>query len=176
MLERRLSRGPAGYDERSFVSLAGGGEGMSLSPEGVQVLQHGETAGPLYGGTLTQLAASLGTPYAFDPPARSVLFLEDVNERPYRIDRMLTQLRLGGVLERASGLVFGEMRSCDEPSGAITAREVVQRVLKGFSGPIVYGFPSGHTVGPCWTLPLGVNVRLTTRPHPSIDVEEAPVV
>ena len=175
MLERRLSRGPAGYDESSFVALAQGGAGLTLAPDGLLVLQHGEAAGPLYGGTLTQLTSSLGTPYAFDPPPRSIFFIEDVNERPYRIDRMLTQLRLSGVLSRASALVFGEMRGCDEPGGNITARDVIQRVMKGFTGPIVFGFPSGHTVGPCWTVPLGVNVRLVTTPRPSLLVEEAPV-
>lgn len=175
MLDRRLSRGPAGYDESSFMALAQGGAGLTLAPDGLSVLQKSEAEGPLVGGTLTQLAASLGTPYAFDPPAGSVLFIEDVNERPYRIDRMLTQLQLSGVLARASGLIFGEMRSCDEPGGGVTARSVIQRLTKGFTGPVVYGFPSGHTSGPCWTLPLGVRVRLTTRPHPALLVEEAPV-
>ena len=175
MLERRLSRGPDGYDESSLLALLQGGAGLTLAPDGLLVLQHGEARGPLFGGTLTQLVASLGTPYAFDPPQGSILFIEDVNERPYRIDRMLTQLRLSGVLERAAALVFGEMRSCDEPDGRVTTREVVTQLTKGFSGPVVFGFPSGHTLGPCWTLPLGVTVRLVTRPHPSLLVEEAPV-
>ena len=175
MLDRRLSRGPDAYDERSFVSLAGGGAGDTLGPEGVEVVQSGETVGRLYGGTLTNLVASLGTPYAFDPPERSILFIEDVNERPYRIDRMLTQLRFSGVLDRAVGLVFGDMRSCDEPDGRVTVRAVIQRLTKDFKGPVVFGFPSGHSSGPCWTLPLGVSVRLTTHPRPSILVEEAAV-
>jgi muramoyltetrapeptide carboxypeptidase len=175
MLDRRLSRGAAGYDESSFMALAQGGAGLTLAPDGLLVFQDGEAAGPLLGGTLTQLAASLGTPYAFDPPQGSILFIEDVNERPYRIDRMLTQLQLSGVLARASGIVFGEMRSCDEEGGKVTARGVIQRFMQRFPGPVVYGFPSGHTAGPCWTVPLGVQVRLTTRPHPSLLVEEAPV-
>ena len=175
MLDRRLSRGPAGYDESSFMALAQGGAGLTLAPDGLAVFQESEAAGPLVGGTLTQLAASLGTPYAFDPPEGSILFIEDVNERPYRIDRMLTQLQLSGVLARASGLIFGEMRSCDEPDGRVTARSVIERLTKGFAGPVVYGFPSGHTAGPCWTLPLGARVRLTTQPHPALLVEEAPV-
>jgi muramoyltetrapeptide carboxypeptidase len=175
MLDRRLSRGPAGYDESSFLALMQDGTGLTLAPDGLLVVRDGETAGPLFGGTLTQLTASLGTPYAFDPPAGSILFIEDVNERPYRIDRMLTQLQLSGVLARASGLIFGEMRSCDEQTGAVTARAVIQRLTTGCSGPVVCGFPSGHTAGPCWTLPLGVRVRLTTRPHPAVLVEEAPV-
>lgn len=175
MLERRFSRGPDGYDESSFMALAQGGNGLALAPDGLTVFQHGEAAGPLFGGTLTQLAASMGTPYAFDPPPGAILFIEDVSERPYRIDRMLTQLRLSGVLDRAAGLVFGEMRSCDEANGRVTARDVVERLTRGFGGPVVFGFPSGHTTGPCWTLPLGVSVRLVTRPHPSLLVEEAPV-
>ena len=175
MLDRRLARGPAGYDEGSFLALTQGGAGLTVAPDGLLVFQPGEVVGPLYGGTLTQLVSSLGTPYAFDPPPRSILFIEDVNERPFRIDRMLTQLRLSGILGRAAGLVFGEMRSCDEPGGGITVRDVVHRLTRDFSGPVVYGFPSGHTVGPCWTLPLGVSVRLITSPHPSIVIEEAPV-
>jgi muramoyltetrapeptide carboxypeptidase len=146
-----------------------------LAPDGLSVFQESEAVGPLVGGTLTQLVASLGTPYAFDPPAGAILFIEDVNERPYRIDRMLTQLQLSGVLARAAGLIFGEMRSCDEPGGSVTARSVIQRLTQGFPGPVVYGFPSGHTTGPCWTLPFGVRVRLTTRPHPALLVEESPV-
>ena len=175
MLERRLSRGADGYDESSFMALVQGGSGLALAPDGLTVFQHGEAVGPLFGGTLTQLAASMGTPYAFDPPQGAILFIEDVSERPYRIDRMLTQLRLSGVLDRAAALVFGEMRSCDEANGRVTARDVVQRLTRGFAGPVVFGFPSGHTTGPCWTLPLGVSVRLVTRPHPSLLVEEAPV-
>ena len=124
---------------------------------------------------MAQMVASLGTPFAFDPPDGCVLFLEDVNERPFRIDRMLTQLRLSGVLGRARALVFGEMRGCEEPGGALTAREVIARMTRDFPGPVVFGFPSGHTTGPCWTLPLGVDVRVVTRPRPSIVIEEAAV-
>ena len=175
MLERRLSRGAPGYDESSFLALLQGGRGLVMAPDGMQVFRDGEASGVLVGGTLTQLVASLGTPWAFDPPAGSILFVEDVNERPYRLDRMLTQLIHGGILRRASALVFGEMRGCDEPGDEVTARDVLQRLTRNFPGPIVVGFPSGHTAGPCWTLPLGVQVRLVTRPHPALTVEESPV-
>ena len=175
MLDRRLSRGAAGYDESSFLALTQGGEGLILAPDGLLVLRDGEAAGPMFGGTLVQLVASLGTPYAFDPPDGCTLFIEDVNERPYRIDRMLTQLQLSGVLGRARGIVFGEMRGCDEPAGKVTVRSVVERFVRDFPGPVLYGFPSGHTTGPCWTIPLGVGVRVSARPHPSLVIEEAPV-
>jgi muramoyltetrapeptide carboxypeptidase len=181
MLDGRLARGAAGYDERSFVALLQGGAGMRLDPAGVDVLQPGEATGVLVGGTLTQLAASLGTPYAFQPPPHALLFLEDVNERPYRLHRLLTQLRLAGVFDRAAAVIFGEMRGCDEAEASTslgapaTARMVIGEFAGTITGPVVIGFPSGHTTGPCWTLPFGVRCRLSTAPHPHLVVEDAPV-
>jgi muramoyltetrapeptide carboxypeptidase len=98
-----------------------------------------------------------------------------VNERPYRLHRLLMQLKLAGVLSRAAGLVFGEMRGCDEPDGKATAAAVIEEFATECTGPVVLGFPSGHTAGPCWTLPLGVTCRLVTRPAPALIVEDAPV-
>ncbi|MGH9202724.1 MAG: hypothetical protein ACRD2A_15980, partial [Vicinamibacterales bacterium] len=94
--------------------------------------------------------------------------------RPYRLHRLLTQLRLSGILARARGLVFGEMPGCDEPSGE-TARDVISDVTRDFDGPVLAGFPSGHTKGPCWTLPLGVSVRIVSGPRPAVIIEESPV-
>lgn len=179
MLDGVLARGGEGYHETSFVGLLQGrGAGMILAPDTVESLRAGEVTGPLYGGSLTQLTASMGTRYAFDPPAGCVLFLEDVNERPYRLDRMLTQLRLAGLFGRARALVFGEMRGCHEPhaTAPISARDVIERFVRGFDGPVLFGFPSGHTSGPCWTLPLGVRVSVRARPQPSLVVEDSPVV
>ena len=176
MIEGRLSRGPDGYDEPSFLRMVQGeGAGFEMRPETLESLRDGDGAGPLFGGTMTQLAASLGTPYAFTPPYGCVLFLEDVNERPYKIDRLLTQLRLSGTLARATTLVFGEMRGCDEPDGGVRARDVIAAATDGFPGPVLFGFPSGHTTGPCWTLPLGVTVRVLAGARPGVIVEESPV-
>jgi muramoyltetrapeptide carboxypeptidase len=175
MLERRLASGAAGYDERSFLALMSSGAGVELAPAGLEVLRPGQVQGPMFGGTIAQLVASLGTPFAFSPPEGCVLFLEDVHERPYRLDRMLTQLRLSGILGRARALVFGEMRGCDEPAGTLTAREVIARLTVGFPGPVLFGFPSGHTSGPCWTLPLGVDVRVESTPRPCVVIEEPAV-
>jgi muramoyltetrapeptide carboxypeptidase len=174
MLEGRLAGG-AGYHEPSFLAFLAGGRGLELAPDGLTVLREGEARGPLFGGTITQLVASLGTPFAFDPPDGCVLFLEDVGERPYRIDRMLTQLALSGVLAKARALVFGEMRGCDEPGKRVTAFDAIRRTIRDFQGPIVTGFPSGHTTGPLWTLPLGVTVAVSARSRPALVIEEAPV-
>src|SRR5258708_627067 len=103
MIDRRFSRGAEGYDRDSFRRALCVAEPMGeLSLAGVESIRGGEAAGPLLGGTLTQLLASLGTPLAFAPPTGHVLFLEEVNERPYRLDRMVLQLRQTGILARAS--------------------------------------------------------------------------
>ncbi len=176
MLEGRLARGEAGYDRSTFMRcLCRPEPADEISHPQIEVLHSGEAAGILIGGTLTQLCASLGTPYAFDPPAGCVLFLDEVAERPYRLDRMLTQLYLSGILSRASALVFGELPRCDEPGGSPTAREVVEELTRGFRGPILYGLPSGHTSGPTMTLPFGVRARVLTTPRPSLIIEEAAV-
>lgn len=177
MLEGRLARGESAYDRDSFTRvLAHAGSAGPLSHPQLEVLQAGEAEGMLLGGTLTQLLASLGTPYAFDPPAGHVLFIDEVAERPYRIDRMLTQLRLSGLLSRASAVVFGELPRCDEPGDAGPAiKSVVTDLLAGFPGPVLFGLPSGHTTGACMTLPFGVRARVVTAPAPALIIEEAAV-
>ena len=173
MIERRLARGDEGFHSPSFMGALSPKALGELKVDGVSALQPGEAAGPIFGGTLTQLVASLGTPYAFNPPEGCLLFIEDVNERPYRLDRMLMQLRLSGILSRAKGIVFGEMCGCDEPGGAPTAWQTIHDVLAGFPGPILHGFPSGHAQGPTWTIPLGVAARIVASPSPRFVIEEA---
>ena len=176
MLEGRLARGAEGYDRDTFMRcLCRAQPADEISHPQLEVLHSGEAAGMLIGGTLTQICASLGTPYAFDPPAGCILFIDEVAERPYRLDRMLTQLYLSGILSRAAGLVFGELPRCDEPGGSPTARVVVEELTQGFRGPILYGLPSGHTSGPTLTLPFGVRARVLTVPRPALIIEEAAV-
>ena len=175
MIEYRLSAGTSGYDEASFLGAVTRAEPLGpLSPPGLEVLRSGEASGPIFGGTLTQLTASLGTPWAFDPPDGCVLFIEEVRERPYRIDRMLTQLSQAGILRRARALVFGEMPSCDEPGGEHPIRDVLSEAFREFRGPVLFGFPSGHTTGPTWTLPFGVMAGVVTSP-PAVVIQEAAV-
>src|SRR4029077_16016594 len=126
-----------------------------LTAPALESVRPGEAAGPLFGATLTQLLASLGTPFAFAPPNGYVLFLDEVSERPYRLDRMVTQLRQAGLLARATAVVIGELPKCDEPSGDPTARAVMADLFADFPGPVVIGFPSGHAVSPAVTLPFG---------------------
>lgn len=176
MLERRLARGEAGYDRRSFLDALCRAEPMGeLAPPGLESVRPGEATGMLLGGTLTQLLASLGTQYAFDPPPGYVLFLDEVGERPYRLDRMVTQLRQTGLLAEASAVVVGELPRCDEPSGDLKGRAAMADLLRDFPGPVLIGFPSGHTTGPVVTLPFGVACRVIAGPSPRLVVEEAAV-
>ena len=170
-----LADGVTGYDRASLLGAVSSTEPFGeLRPEGVQVLSAGEARGPLLGGTLTQLVASLATPFAFSPPDGYVLLLDDVGERPYRIDRMLTQLKQAGLLARASAVVCAEFPDCRDDDGG-DARSVVDVVLRAFDGPVLFGFPTGHTAGPLWTVPLGVDVTVSTDPVPRLIIEEAAV-
>ena len=176
MLAGRFGRGQSGYDRDSFMRAVTEPVPLGqLAPEGLEVVRPGETIGPLLGGTLTQLLASLGTPFAFTPPEGYVLLIDEVGERPYRLDRMITQARQAGLLAKARAIVIGELPNCDEPSGDPTGRAVMADLLADFPGPVVIGFPTGHTTGPTMTLPLGVACRVIADGRPRIVIEDAAV-
>lgn len=132
---------------------------LDLAPSGTRVLQKGDAVGKVVGGNLTLLCHLVGTPYAphFDG---CILFVEDVAEAPYRIDRMLMQMSLAGCLQGISGLVLGQFEDC----GALEdIYAVFLRTFGPLGIPIVAGFPIGHGRENT-TLPLGIEARLTTRP------------
>jgi muramoyltetrapeptide carboxypeptidase len=120
-------------------------------------LVRGTARGRLLGGNLTLVCATLGTPYAIEPKG-AILFLEDVNEAPYRMDRMLSQLRLAGVLDAVAGVVLGSFTG----KGAQDAQEI-DRVLRDYFGgrkvPVLMHYPVGHTARNA-TLPHGGLVEL----------------
>ena len=106
------------------------------------------------------LVASLGTPFEIQTDD-SILFIEDIGEKPFRIDRMLTQLRLAGKLEKVRGFVFGEMLDCLPPTGeTYTLQQVIMRVLEPYNVPVIYGLKSGHVTSGNITLPIGVQAEL----------------
>lgn len=115
--------------------------------------------GRLMGGCLSMLTATLGTDFA-PPIAGSLLFLEDVDEPLYRIDRMLTQLRLSGSLAGLEGMVVGELQPVDEsPDLEPTLPEILQELAREHGGCVAWGVPAGHCQ-PNMTLPLGLAARL----------------
>ncbi len=163
MVVWELAEGEQAYDRASlWHGLTGEGEPWQSGPELV-ALQQGQAEGVLRGGCLSLLAACVGTPWALRTAGEpTILFFEDVDERPYRIDRMLRQLRLSGALEGVEGVVLGAMRGCAPGPGAgYSLEEVVLEALSGFDGPVAFGLSSGHVSTPNVTLPLGVPARLT---------------
>jgi muramoyltetrapeptide carboxypeptidase len=123
----------------------------------------GEAEGCLYGGCLSILVASLGTPYEVQT-TDTILFLEDVAAKPFQIDRMLMQLKLAGKFESVRGIVFGEMLDCvQSASQGYTLQEVIIRIVGDLGVPVAYGVRSGHVTSGNITLPLGVQAGLAVR-------------
>jgi muramoyltetrapeptide carboxypeptidase len=118
--------------------------------------------GPLIGGCLSVLVATLGTPFALDT-RDAILFIEDIGEKPYRVDRMLTQLKQAGKLDQLAGVIFGEMNSCrGETNDPALLLSIIDEVFADYDYPIGFGLPAGHE-GENFTLPLGTQVRLNTQ-------------
>jgi muramoyltetrapeptide carboxypeptidase len=126
----------------------------------IRTITPGRARGRLLGGNLTVLTTLLGSPYvpAFDG---AILFLEDVNEDIYRVDRMLTQLRLAGLLGRVRGFVFGSCSRCEpgEGYGSLTLEEVLDEHVKPLGIPAYEGAMIGHQ-DQQFTLPVGIEVEL----------------
>ena len=145
----------------------------------LRTVRAGKATGQLVGGNLSLVCATLGTPYEIDTRGK-ILFLEDVGEQPYQIDRMLTQLRLAGKLTDAAGVVWGECDDCGprqfEPStvSPFTLGEVVDNILGALKVPVLSGLTIGHTNDQL-TLPLGVSATLDAAAG-TLDITEAGVV
>ena len=123
-------------------------------------LAAGEAEGILYGGCLSMLAESLGTPYEIHTSG-TILFIEDVAAHPYQIDRMLMHLKLAGKLNQVRGLVFGEMLDCGPAATqSFSLEEIITRVVADLNVPVAYGLRSGHVSRQNITLPMGVNASL----------------
>ena len=121
----------------------------------------GQVAGRLIGGNLSVLYGLQGTPYSLtrlldaDPDTPAILFLEDIAERHYHIDRMMQNLRMSGVLSRISGLVVGQFSDCeDDPSMHCTVSETILRATDEYDYPVLFDFPAGHVER---NLPLWLN-------------------
>jgi muramoyltetrapeptide carboxypeptidase len=147
-----------------------------LEPDAaVKALVAGSGEGILYGGCLSMLVASLGTPYEIRT-AGTILFIEDVATKPYQIDRMLMQLKLAGKLADVQGLVFGEMLDCVQTQAkdqGYTLEDVVLRVVGDLGVPVAYGLRSGHVSRGNITLPLGVRASLRVSDTVELKLLEA---
>jgi muramoyltetrapeptide carboxypeptidase len=153
--------GQDGVDIASWTAaLTGTPEWGIGSDSCARTLVPGEANGILYGGCLSILVASLGTPYEIHTNG-AILFLEDVATKPYQVDRMLMQLKLAGKLDEVQGIVFGEMLDCRQSADQdYTLEEVVMRVVGDLGIPVAFGLRSGHVSRANITLPFGVRARL----------------
>jgi len=135
------------------------------------VIRPGTAEGLLVGGCLSIVVSMLGTPHAIETRGK-LLFLEDVNEKPFRIDRMLTQLRQAGALDEVAGVIFGDMHGCVAPgTPPVSVREVIAEAFAAAPYPVALGLSSGHGVGTL-TVPLGIRARLADE---QLTLLESPV-
>lgn len=127
----------------------------------LKVLNEGRAKGKLVGGNLATLIATLGTEYDLDYNGK-ILFLEEIGEKTYKIDRFLNQLKKHGVFEKIEGLVLGDFKNCIQDSEKdMTLLEVFQNYFKELKKPVIYNFESGHSE-PILTLPLGAICEIDT--------------
>lgn len=131
-----------------------------------RVLKSGEALGELVGGCLSLINSSMGTPYELNAEG-SILFIEEVNEKIYVLDRMLTQLKNSGVLAKTKGLIFGSILPPSDETYDVES--MIKDVLKDYAGPVVTGFPAGH-IDEFVTLPLGTKTKLVAKE------DETPVI
>lgn len=126
----------------------------------IRTILGGIAEGELFGGNLTVISSMIGSEHLPDWEGK-ILFLEDLKEEPYRIDRMLTQLKLAGVLDKVEGIVLGAFRDClaEEPDRAFTVEEVFDQHFKGLNKPVYANAQFGHVVNK-FVLPVGTKVRI----------------
>jgi muramoyltetrapeptide carboxypeptidase len=154
---------PDGIDLPSWQAAVEGRANWALelgADSGVKSLVQGSAEGLLYGGCLSMLVESLGTPYEIQTE-ETILFIEDLATKPYQIDRMLMHLKLAGKFAGVRGIIFGEMLDCIQaPNQGFTLEEVVMRIVGDLKVPVAYGVRSGHVSRENVTLPIGVRVSL----------------
>ena len=156
------------FDPESRASLEAIMFGMGDFPRRIanprgrpfRTVAEGVAEGELVGGNLSLLAATMGTPWEIDTERR-IIFIEDIDETPYRIDRMLNQMRLAGKFEACAGVVIGSWTRCDPSEGkrSLAIDEVIRDLIVPSGKPVLAGLEAGHCA-PTLTLPLGIRYRL----------------
>lgn len=165
------------FEARPLGTLANPPEERPIRPKHMtRTLRPGTARGPITGGNLTLIATTMGTPFEIQTEGK-ILFLEDVGEQPYSMDRMLTQLRLAGKFKGIRGLIIGECADCGprefQPSfeSTFSLPEVLDNILGSLEAPIVSGMTIGHTSDQL-TLPLGVMATLDSA-RATLTIEES---
>jgi muramoyltetrapeptide carboxypeptidase len=161
MVATSMRLGEQGYDRSILVRMLSGDPNIHFPIDHTSVLRPGDAEGRLAGGCLSLVVATLGTSLEIDTD-NTILILEDLGEKPYQIDRMLTQLKQAGKLDKVRGIVFGEMLDCTNlPNQGYTLEEVILDVLEATTFPILYGFSTGHTSRANIVVPFGIHAKLS---------------
>jgi muramoyltetrapeptide carboxypeptidase len=177
MVATAIREGASGYSRETLLDLLQAKSSVRFPTEGSTVLRPGVAEGRLIGGCLSLVVATLGTRHEIDT-RDSILVLEDLDTKPYQIDRMITHLKHARKFESVHGVVFGEMLNCSQhPEQGYTLQEVLLDLLKEFKFPILYGFSTGHTSRPNVIVPFGVRARLAlTSSAPTFELLESAVI
>ncbi|HHV38497.1 MAG TPA: LD-carboxypeptidase [Tepidimicrobium sp.] len=130
--------------------------------KGIEVINEGVAEGTIIGGNLSLIVSTLGTPYEIDLRGR-LLFIEEIGEQPYRVDRLLNHLRLSGKLEEAKGIILGDFKNCNPRDGredySLSLNQVIMDVIAPIGKPCIANVQAGHCK-PMLTIPFGVKARL----------------
>lgn len=162
---------PGGFDSASLRhALTETRHGWSIDLQS-ESLVAGRGEGPLLGGCLTLLEATLATPWELETHG-SILILEDRAMKPWQVDRALIHLKQAGKLRGLAGIILGEFPECDAPEGRESVKDVARRILAPLHVPMAWGAPVGHTPRPMLTLPLGIRARLSTGESAQLDILE----
>jgi muramoyltetrapeptide carboxypeptidase len=156
MVAMDLARGLASRSREQFWGTLTGQKRRWMVDLG-EVIRPGQASAPLMGGCLSMLVTTLGTPYEIDTRGK-LLFLEDVGEKPYRIERMLTHLQMAAKLDAIAGVVFGDFTQC-EGEGGRDVRQVITELFRDAPYPVVMGMSAGHGKENL-LLPFGVEMAL----------------
>lgn len=152
-----------------LMNLLGGKDSISIGMDSAGIYFNGEAEGILMGGNLSLIVHLIGTPYL--PSLNgSILFIEEKGEAPYRLDRMLTHLRLSGIMKNIKGLIIGSLLECGSNE---EIEQVLNNCLSDMNIPIIYGGPFGHGDENI-ALPIGVKAKLDTK-EMLLNIIESPV-
>ncbi len=154
----QLGNQPPDVVERLFATLES--ERPPAPLLGTGAIGAGAVEGPLLGGNLSVFTRLIGTPF-MPPLDGAVLLIEDVGERPYRLDRMFMHLRLAGITTQVAGFALGEFTGCEEKDAPYSAADVLSELIAQTGKPCVFGLPIGHGAVN-QPVPLGARVRLDT--------------
>ncbi|BCB03704.1 S66 peptidase family protein [Bacillus sp. KH172YL63] len=150
----------------SFQQLFHTGE-LAYSFEGSKLVTvvEGKAEGEVIGGNLTLLSSTLGTPYEVDTKGK-ILFIEDIDEEPYKVDRMLNQLKMADKFSEAAGLIIGDFKNCEpkKREDSLSLEDVLNEYITCEGKPVMKGFHIGHS-SPSIVIPIGSRARMNTSDH-----------